>query len=881
MAKSKSKKVTPLMQQYAKVKAKYPDAILLFRVGDFYETFGEDAIKASKVLGIILTNRNNGGSDIELAGFPHHSLDMYLPRLVKAGYRVAICEQLEKPSPQKKIVKRGVTEVVTPGVAIDDKLLDHDANNFLASIYWGRKGQLGLAFLDISTGEFLVTEGDWPVVEKLIQSFQPSEILLAKDKKRDFNKRFGDRFYTFLLDEWVYTHDFTREKLLEHFAVKSLKGFGVEHLEIAQIAAGAILHYLATTENTNLKHINNISRIQTDHYVWLDQFTIRNLELLFSPFESGSPLIKVMDQTVSPMGARLLKKWVVLPLTNKAAIDARLSVVEYFLKEPNSATELESLIRQVGDLERLISKVPLAKINPREVIQLKKATRLIPEIQRLLATSENDYLLRLADGLNPCEQLVDLIEKQIQEEPPVNLSKGGVIADGCHAELDELRSIVRNSKDILLDIKEKEAERTGITNLKIGFNNVFGYYLEVTNKYKGMAPEDWVRKQTLTNSERYITDELKKLETKILGAEEKILHLEEQIYAELIFKLADYIQPVQHNAGVIAQLDCLLSFSKIAIKNEYTRPEIDDSLLIDIKDGRHPVIEQQLELGENYVPNDVYLDTDEQQILMITGPNMSGKSALLRQTALICLMAQMGSFVPARKAKLGIVDKVFTRVGASDNISSGESTFMVEMNETASIMNNVSDRSLILLDEIGRGTSTYDGISIAWSIAEYLHDNGATRPKTLFATHYHELNELANKLPRIRNFHVATKELGQKVIFLRKLTPGGSQHSFGIHVAKMAGMPMEIIGRATHILQELEQKFIGQTEADGEVKVDKPRMDQISAAEQYQLSIFETVDPLAGKLKAALMDIDLNGMTPIECMMKLNELITWVKEHED
>lgn len=869
------------MQQYAKVKAKYPDAILLFRVGDFYETFGEDAIKASKVLGIILTNRNNGGSDIELAGFPHHSLDMYLPRLVKAGYRVAICEQLEKPSPQKKIVKRGVTEVVTPGVAIDDKLLDHDANNFLASIYWGRKGQLGLAFLDISTGEFLVTEGDWPVVEKLIQSFQPSEILLAKDKKRDFNKRFGDRFYTFLLDEWVYTHDFTREKLLEHFAVKSLKGFGVEHLEIAQIAAGAILHYLATTENTNLKHINNISRIQTDHYVWLDQFTIRNLELLFSPFESGSPLIKVMDQTVSPMGARLLKKWVVLPLTNKAAIDARLSVVEYFLKEPNSATELESLIRQVGDLERLISKVPLAKINPREVIQLKKATRLIPEIQRLLATSENDYLLRLADGLNPCEQLVDLIEKQIQEEPPVNLSKGGVIADGCHAELDELRSIVRNSKDILLDIKEKEAERTGITNLKIGFNNVFGYYLEVTNKYKGMAPEDWVRKQTLTNSERYITDELKKLETKILGAEEKILHLEEQIYAELIFKLADYIQPVQHNAGVIAQLDCLLSFSKIAIKNEYTRPEIDDSLLIDIKDGRHPVIEQQLELGENYVPNDVYLDTDEQQILMITGPNMSGKSALLRQTALICLMAQMGSFVPARKAKLGIVDKVFTRVGASDNISSGESTFMVEMNETASIMNNVSDRSLILLDEIGRGTSTYDGISIAWSIAEYLHDNGATRPKTLFATHYHELNELANKLPRIRNFHVATKELGQKVIFLRKLTPGGSQHSFGIHVAKMAGMPMEIIGRATHILQELEQKFIGQTEADGEVKVDKPRMDQISAAEQYQLSIFETVDPLAGKLKAALMDIDLNGMTPIECMMKLNELITWVKEHED
>jgi len=879
MAKSKNTKVTPLMAQYAKVKSKYPDAILLFRVGDFYETFAEDAIKASKILGIVLTSRNNGGSDVELAGFPYHSMDLYLPRLVKAGYRVAICEQLEKPSPHKKIVKRGVTEVVTPGVAIDDRLLDHRTNNFLASLHWGRKGQVGAAFLDISTGEFLVAEGEWPVVEKLIQSFQPSEIILGKDHKKDFHKRFGDRFYTFLLDEWVYSFDFTREKLLDHFQVKTLKGFGVEHFELAQIAAGAILYYLETTENKNLQHISNVSRIQTDHYVWLDQFTIRNLELLFSPFETGSPLINVLDQTVSPMGARLLKKWVVLPLTKKSAIEARLNVVEYFLKNPENSIALESLIRQIGDIERLISKVPLGKINPREVVQLKKASMLIDPIQQLLKGSGEEFLIRLADGLNPCEKLIELIAQQIHPEPPVNLSKGGVIADGSHTELDELRNIVRNSKDILLEIKEKEIERTGINSLKIGFNNVFGYYLEVTNRYKDMAPDDWVRKQTLTNSERYITDELKILETKILGAEDKILILEEQLYTDLVFKLADFIKPVQYNAGVIAQLDCLLAFSKIALKNEYTKPEINDSLVIDIQEGRHPVIEQQLELGENYVPNNVYLDTDEQQILMITGPNMSGKSALLRQTALICIMAQMGSFVPARKAKLGIVDKVFTRVGASDNISSGESTFMVEMNETASIMNNVSDRSLILLDEIGRGTSTYDGISIAWSIAEYLHSNGQTRPKTLFATHYHELNELANKLNRVKNFHVATKELGQKVIFLRKLTPGGSHHSFGIHVARMAGMPDWIIKRATSILGQLEQKSIDQSEDKTGMQVDKPDMTSLQA-EQYQLSIFETVDPLAGKLKESLLDVDLNGMTPIECMIKLNQLIDLVKENQ-
>ncbi|MEO0338835.1 MAG: DNA mismatch repair protein MutS, partial [Bacteroidota bacterium] len=638
-------------------------------------------------------------------------------------------------------------------------------------------------------------------------------------------------------------------------------------------------HYLATTENKNLKHINAISRLQTDRYVWLDQFTIRNLELIFSPHETGIPLIKILDQTVSPMGARLLKKWVVLPLKSLKAIEARHDVVDYFYQDIGQRQELEALIRQVGDLERLISKVPMGKINPREVVQLKKAMQIIPATKELLANTENDYLARIADGLNPCTQLVELVQAHVKDEPPVNLNKGGVIADGCHEELDELRGVVKNSKDLLLGIKEREAEKTGITNLKIGFNNVFGYYLEVTNKYKDKAPEEWVRKQTLTNAERYITDELKQLESKILGAEDRILELEQQIYADLIFKLADFIQPVQHNASMIARLDCLLSFSKIALKYEYVRPQMDERFVIDIKEGRHPVIEQQLELGENYVPNDVFLDTDEQQILMITGPNMAGKSALLRQTALIALMAQMGSFVPAASAKLGLVDKVFTRVGASDNISSGESTFMVEMNETASIMNNVSDRSLILLDEIGRGTSTYDGISIAWSIAEFLHNNGKARPKTLFATHYHELNDLAIRLDRVKNYHIATKEVGQKVIFLRKLTPGGSHHSFGIHVAKMAGMPREIVQRATQILVQLEQKSIDQQAQNGEVSASQADTQKISA-DNYQLNIFETVDPIVGKLKEELLDLDINGMTPIECMMKLNELKTLIRESE-
>ncbi|MEM6967297.1 MAG: DNA mismatch repair protein MutS, partial [Bacteroidota bacterium] len=725
------------MQQYFGVKKQYPGAILLFRVGDFYETFGEDAITASQVLGIILTKRNNGGSDIELAGFPHHSMDLYLPRLVKAGYRVAICEQLEKPSKEKKIVKRGVTEVVTPGVAVNDKLLDHRTNNYLASIFFGKKGEVGISFLDISTGEFLVTEGSNQYVDKLLQSFQPSEVIFSKNNKELFERTFGDKFYAYPLDDWIYATDYAHEKLIEQFEVASLKGFGVAPMKLAQIAAGATLHYLATTQNTNLKHINSLSRIQADKYVWLDRFTIRNLELAFSNHTSGIPLINILDRTVSPMGARLMKKWVVLPLKKQTSIEARLDMVDWFLKHNEQALSIELNIRQIGDLERLISKVPLGKINPREVVQLKKALDAIGPTKALLEKSENAFLRKIGDNLNPCKTIRDQIQKEIMEEPPVNLAKGGVIADGWHPELDDLRHIVKNSKALLTDIQVTEAEKTGIANLKIGFNNVFGYYLEVTNKYKnqGLIPENWIRKQTLTNAERYITEELKKLEAKILGAEEKILALEEKLFENLVFSIADYIQPVQLNANLIAQLDCLLSFSKVAKKNNYCRPEINDSFAIDIKAGRHPVIEEHLPLGENYVPNDVYLDNEEQQIMMITGPNMAGKSALLRQTALICLMAQMGSFVPAQSAKLGLIDKVFTRVGASDNISSGESTFMVEMNETASIMNNISERSLILLDEIGRGTSTYDGISIAWAIAEFLHNN--VRPKTLFATHYH------------------------------------------------------------------------------------------------------------------------------------------------
>ncbi len=868
------------MRQYFKVKAKYPDAILLFRIGDFYETFGQDAITTAQVLGIVLTRRNNGGSDIELAGFPHHSMDMYMPRLVRAGYRVAICEQLEKPDPQKKIVRRGVTEVVTPGVAVDDKLLNHKENNYLASIFLGGKNQAGLAFLDISTGEFLLCEGSLAYADKLFQSFKPSEIIFSKDKRKDFEQTFGDKFYTFSLDEWVYTFDYAREKLLQHFEVPNLKGYGVEEMAMAQVAAGAVLHYLATIENKNLRHVNALSRIQPDRYVWLDRFTIRNLELLYSNHESGVPLIKVLDYTLSPMGGRMLKKWVVLPLKKLGPINSRLDVVTHFLEHTALSNELEQYLQQIGDLERLISKAPLGKINPREIVQIKKALGIMGPLKELLQASENAELCKIGEGLNPCQLLKERIANQVVEDPPVNLAKGGVIADGFHAELDELRAIINNSKDLLLGIQQAEAQRTGISSLKIGFNNVFGYYLEVTNKYKNVVPPEWTRKQTLTNAERYITEELKQLEAKILGAEEKVLLLEEQLFEQLVLDLSDYIEPIQHNASLIARLDCLLSFAKAARKNNYIRPDLDESLAIDIKGGRHPVIEQQLPLGEEFVPNDVYLDNDSQQILMITGPNMSGKSALLRQTALICLMAQMGSFVPAASAKLGLVDKVFTRVGASDNISLGESTFMVEMNETANIMNNISDRSLILLDEIGRGTATYDGISIAWSIAEYLHHNNIARAKTLFATHYHELNELANKFPRIKNYHVATREVGQKVIFLRKLVPGGSEHSFGIHVAKMAGMPRTIVERAEDILAQLEQKSIASEagQKEGGAKAAKPDTRSISTT-AMQLSIFEAADPTVGKLKAELLDLNLNNMTPIECMMKLNELKKLLEEN--
>jgi DNA mismatch repair protein MutS len=883
---------TPLMRQYYEAKKKQPDAILLFRIGDFYETFGQDAITASRVLGITLTNRNNGSADTELAGFPHHSVDTYLPKLVRAGYRVAICEQLEKPV-AGRIVRRGIVEVITPGVTSDDKLLDQKRNNYLAALAV-QKDYIGVAFLDISTGEFLVTEGDWLYVEKLFQSFQPAEILFAKSQSSDFKERFGDKFYTYSLDEWVYQQDYGREKLLDHFKTPTLKGFGIEEMRLGQMAAGAALHYLATTENTNLKHINQISRLQQEKFVWLDRFTIRNLELLNPSHEGGRALLDVLDSTLSPMGARLMKKWVVMPLKNQIAIDQRLNSVQYLIENQAFKSELESLIRQIGDLERLISKVPLGKINPREVRQLARALATIEPMQMMLKSplnAQNAYLQKLADGLNPCKKIREEIETKLVEEPPVNVTKGGVIADYADADLDDLRHIIKNAQALLIEIQQKEIEKTGITSLKIGFNNVFGYFLEVTAKYKNIEiPQNWIRKQTLANAERYITPELKVLEEKILTAEEKIQAIEDRVFQGLIADLLEYVQPIQHNAAVIGTVDCLRSFAEVALKNRYAKPVFTEGYDIDIKDGRHAVIEQQLPLGDVYVPNDVFLDKEEQQILMITGPNMAGKSALLRQTALICLMAQMGSFVPAKAATLGILDKVFTRVGASDNISSGESTFMVEMNETASIMNNISDRSLILLDEIGRGTSTYDGISIAWSIAEYLHES-PFRPMTLFATHYHELNELAEKFNRTKNYHVATKELGSKVIFLRKLTVGGSEHSFGVHVAKMAGMPQQIVDRANEILAQLETKHIDiehdtpvdnkksvkiiETEIEkGPLSIESKNALQSKVkgiARPMQMNIFDIGDPRLQRIKDALDNMDLNTMTPIELMMKVSE----------
>ena len=887
MANSKSKKVTPLMAQYNQVKAKYPEALLLYRVGDFYETFGDDAVKSAQVLGITLTSRNNGGSDTELAGFPYHSLDTYLPRLVRAGYRVAICEQLEKPSKEKKIVKRGVTEIVTPGLAVDDQLLEYKRNNFLAAVVFGRGKQApaGLSLLDLSTGEFMVAEGGADYIDKLLQSFQPKEVIIGKDRRKEFERVFGDRFYLSPLDEWVFTTDYTDEKLLAQFRAASLKGFGVEELQLARIAAGATLHYLETTENRNLKHITRIGRLANDRYVWLDRFTIRNLELLHSPHDHGVALVDVLDQTVTPMGGRLLRKWVVLPLKDRRAIEQRHEAVRTFVGQPELLQDLNAALQKIGDVERLISKVPLGKVNPREIRTLSDALCAMDPIRTRLLETDSATLQQLAEKLDPLPNVCGEVERRIKPDPAVNLFKGGVIADGYDDALDELRDITKNSKNRLAAIQQREVERTGISSLKIGFNNVFGYYLEVTNKYKKQVPPEWTRKQTLTSAERYITEELKVLEDKILNAEDQILQREEILYEELVLWLQDYIGPVQRNAALLAQIDCLLGFAKIANRNRYAEPEMNDGQAIDIVQGRHPVIERQLAVGEQYVPNDVQLDPDRQQVIMITGPNMAGKSALLRQTALICLLAQMGSFVPAERAQIGIVDRVFTRVGASDNISSGESTFMVEMNETASIMNNITDRSLILLDEIGRGTSTFDGISIAWAIAEYLHNNGRARPKTLFATHYHELNELAESLPRIHNYSIAIKEHGNRIIFLRKLIPGGSQHSFGIHVARMAGMPAAIVARAADILTQLEAQHITEgelveSEADYGTAYDTtttlpptraPATGSLTA-DALQLSIFETVDPTAGRLRELLDEVNINSMTPIECMMKLQEL---------
>ncbi len=864
------------MTQYFAMKQQHPDAILLFRVGDFYETFGEDAVKAAKALSITLTARNNGGMPIELAGFPYHSLETYMPRLIRAGYRVAICEQLEKPSKEKKIVKRGVTEVITPGIATADQLLDAKRNNFLCSISFSSKGNYGISFLDISTGEFLISEGTAVYIHKLIQSLTPSEIIFSKGAKKEFVKVFGAGHYTFALEDWVCTEDYTREKLLSHFNTQNLKGFGIEEMTLGQIAAGSILHYLSTTENHNLGHIQRINRMEPDNFVWLDRFTIRNLELVNSQQTDGVPLIDIIDKTVSPMGSRLLKKWVVLPLKNIEQINARLNTVEHFIDQSGLRGEIKTNLEAIGDLERLISKVPLGKINPREVRQLRRSLEALEPIKILLEESEAQDLINLGKKIDPCGPLRSRIEHQLCDEPPVLVSKGQVINSGVSEALDEYRHIIKNSKELLADIQARESENTGITNLKIGFNNVFGYYLEVTNKYKDhdRIPDSWIRKQTLTNAERYITEELKVLEAKILSAQEKVVTLESELFAELVATIAEYIRPIQINSNVLANVDCLLSFAQVAQKNNYCRPVLNDGLGIDIKAGRHPVIEEHLEIGESFVPNDVYINNEDQQIIIITGPNMAGKSAILRQTALICILAQMGCYVPADHATLGIIDKVFTRVGASDNISSGESTFMVEMNETASIMNNISERSLILLDEIGRGTSTYDGISIAWSIVEYLHNNKLAFPKTLFATHYHELNQLADKFERIHNFNIATKEVGNKVIFLRKLVPGGSSHSFGIYVASLAGMPKQIVLRANEILHTLEEKSIVQKAAGDSIE---QRLDNIPAPAP-QLSIFETVDPTAGKIKGALLDLDMNSMTPIECMLKLSELKKLIEE---
>ncbi len=852
------------MQQYNAIKIKYPGALLLFRVGDFYETFGEDAIKAAQILGIVLTKRGNGSeSETALAGFPHHSLETYLPKLVRAGQRVAICDQLEDPKTTKTIVKRGVTELVTPGVSYNDNIVQQKSNNYLASIFTD-KDKIGIAFLDISTGEFLVAQGSISYIDKLLQGFKPTEIILPKKQSKDFIEQFGAHYYTYFLDEWPYTGDYATEALLKHFEVASLKGFGVERMSAGIVAAGVALHYLNETEHRNLQHISTLSRIEEDRFMWLDRFTIRNLELIGSMNENAVTLSDVLDHTASPMGARLLKRWIVMPLKDKKGIQERLDVVDFFFNNRELRDELIGQIKQVGDLERLISKIGLQKANPREIVQLKRALHAIENLKELTDRKDAQSLALISDQLDACAAIRERIEQQIQAEPPVAINKGNVIAAGVDAELDRLRKISFGGKDYLLEIQKREAELTGIPSLKIAFNNVFGYYLEVTNTHKDKVPTEWIRKQTLVNAERYITEELKEYEEQILGAEEKIQALENRLYAELLVAIAEYIKPIQLNAQLIAKLDVLLNFAIVAEKNYYVKPEVSDSKILDIKGGRHPVIEKNLPIGEDYITNDTYLDPKAQQIIIITGPNMAGKSALLRQTGLIVLMAQIGCFVPAKEAKIGLVDKIFTRVGASDNLSSGESTFMVEMNETASIMNNLSDRSLILLDEIGRGTSTYDGISIAWAIAEYLHNHPAAKAKTLFATHYHELNELSTSLERIKNYNVTVKEVNNKVIFLRKLVPGGSEHSFGIHVAKLAGMPPKLLNRANQILKRLEQERTG-----GEQIKDSMRKIQKQA---YQLQMFSIDDPVLNKIRDMLNNLDVNSLTPVEALMKLDEI---------
>jgi DNA mismatch repair protein MutS len=856
---------TPLMKQYTSIKAKHPDAILLFRVGDFYETFGEDAIKSAEILGITLTRRANGSASfVELAGFPYHAIDTYLPKLVRAGQRVAICEQLEDPKLTKKIVKRGITELVTPGIALNENVLEHKENNFLACVHID-KNLAGLAFLDISTGEFLTTEGNFEYADRLLNSFSPKEVLFERGNQSQFLEIFGNRFCTYKLDDWIFTEETATDKLLKHFETTSLKGFGISNLKLGIIASGAILSYLDITEHKQIKHITSLSRIQEDHYVWLDKFTVRNLELFHPMFDGGKAFIEILDRTISPMGARLMKRWVAMPLKDIKPITERLDAVEYMIGQAGLRTEFEEHISRIGDLERLISRVAVGRITPREVVQLKLALRALLPIKEMCNNANEPVLQRIGEQINPCQLICDRIDRELQAEAPVQIIRGNIIAPGVSAELDELRTLLHLGKNYLLQMQQREIERTGITSLKISFNNVFGYYIEVRNTHKEKVPVDWIRKQTLVSAERYITEELKEYESKILGAEEKILELETRLFNELVMAVAEYTEPVQLNASLIARLDCLLSFALSAVENKYVRPAMNESNTIDIKQGRHPVIERQLPATESYIPNDILLDTEEQQIIILTGPNMSGKSALLRQTALIVLMAQMGSFVPAQSASLGYVDKIFTRVGASDNISMGESTFMVEMTETASILNNLSDRSLVLLDEIGRGTSTYDGISIAWAMVEFLHGHSRFRPKTMFATHYHELNAMESSFDRVKNYNISIKELDDRVIFLRKLVRGGSEHSFGIHVARMAGMPKSLVSRANEVLAELENSH-------DDNKLSRPMAGLAETREGMQLSFFQLDDPVLKQIRDEIRRVDINNLTPIEALNKLNEI---------